>query len=47
MKFRARGDADGRMRALNLLGVIRIERGRLGEAEVSLAEALDLATRLR
>ena len=46
VKFRARGDADGRMRALNLLGVIRIERGRLGEAEVSLAEALDLARRL-
>ena len=33
VKFRARGDADGRMRALNLLGVIRFERGRLGEAE--------------
>jgi len=46
VKFRARGDADGRMRSLNLLGVIRIERGRLGEAEVSLAEALDLARRL-
>lgn len=45
-QFRARGDADGRMRALNLLGVIRFERGRLGEAESSLAEALDLATQL-
>ena len=45
-QFRARGDADGRMRALNLLGVIRFERGRLGEAEQSLAEALDLATQL-
>jgi len=45
-QFRARGDADGRMRSLNLLGVIRFERGRLGEAEQALAEALDLATRL-
>ncbi len=44
--FRARGDTDGRMRALNLLGVIRFERGRLGEAEQSLAEALNLATQL-
>jgi tetratricopeptide (TPR) repeat protein len=44
--FRSRGDADGRMRALNLLGVIRFERGRLGEAEQSLAEALNLATQL-
>jgi len=45
-QFRARGDADGRMRALNLLGVIRFERGHLGEAEQSLAEALNLATQL-
>jgi tetratricopeptide (TPR) repeat protein len=45
-QFRARGDADGRMRSLNLLGVIRFERGRLGEAEQSLAEALGLATQL-
>jgi tetratricopeptide (TPR) repeat protein len=44
--FRARGDGDGRMRALNLLGVIRFERGRLGEAEQALAEALNLATQL-
>jgi tetratricopeptide (TPR) repeat protein len=34
------------MRTLNLLGVIRFERGRLGEAEQSLAEALSLATQL-
>ena len=34
------------MRSLNLLGVIRFERGRLGEAEQSLAEALSLATQL-
>ena len=46
LQFRARGDADGRMRSLNLLGVIRFERGRLGEAERSLAEALNLATQL-
>jgi tetratricopeptide (TPR) repeat protein len=45
-QFRTRGDADGRMRSLNLLGVIRFERGRLGEAEQSLAEALNLATQL-
>ena len=45
-QFRGRGDADGRMRSLNLLGVIRFERGRLGEAEASLAEALNLATQL-
>lgn len=45
-QFRARGDADGRMRALNLLGVVRFERGRLHEAEAALAEALNLATQL-
>jgi len=45
-QFRARGDADGRMRSLNLLGVVRFERGRLGEAEAALAEALSLARQL-
>jgi Tetratricopeptide repeat len=45
-RFRARGDADGRMRVLNLLGVIRFERGRMGEAEQALAEALNLASQL-
>lgn len=45
-QFHARGDADGRMRSLNLLGVIRFERGRLAEAEEAMAEALNLATRL-
>jgi tetratricopeptide (TPR) repeat protein len=45
-QFRARGDADGRMRSLNLLGVVKFERGRLGEAEQSLSEALSLATQL-
>ena len=45
-QFRSRGDRDGRMRALNLLGVIAFERGRLNEAESSLGEALDLAREL-
>jgi tetratricopeptide (TPR) repeat protein len=45
-QFRARGDADGRMRTLNLLGVIRFERGRLDESEAALAEALSLARQL-
>jgi tetratricopeptide (TPR) repeat protein len=44
--FRARGDRDGRMRALNLLGVIAFERGRLPEAERALGEALELAREL-
>lgn len=44
--FRAHGDRDGRMRALNLLGVIAFERGRLPEAERSLGEALELAREL-
>jgi tetratricopeptide (TPR) repeat protein len=45
-QFRSRGDVDGRMRALNLLGVIWFERGRLSEAEEALAETLNLATQL-
>jgi tetratricopeptide (TPR) repeat protein len=45
-QFRARGDRDGRMRALNLLGVIAFERGHLDEAERNLGEALDLAREL-
>jgi hypothetical protein len=45
-QFRSRGDADGRMRSLNLLGVIHFERGRLHEAEEALAQTLDLANRL-
>ncbi len=45
-RFAERGDFDGRMRGLNLLGVIGFERGRLPEAEQRLAEALGLAYRL-
>jgi ATP/maltotriose-dependent transcriptional regulator MalT len=45
-RFAARADADGRMRALNLLGVIGFERGRLADAEAHLSEALNLAHRL-
>jgi tetratricopeptide (TPR) repeat protein len=45
-RFAERGDFDGRMRALNLLGVIGFERGRLAEAERRLTEALSLAYRL-
>ena len=45
-RFAARGDIDGRMRALNLLGVIGFERGRLAEAEQRLTEALSIAYRL-
>lgn len=46
-RFRAAGHLDGRMRALNLLGVIRFERGAPGEAEGAFAEALELARQLR
>ena len=45
-RFGARGDLDGRMRALNLLGVIAFEQGYLVEAEEYLAEALRLASHL-
>lgn len=44
--FRARGDRDGRMRALNLLGVIGFEQGRVGEAEAAWEESLALAREL-
>jgi tetratricopeptide (TPR) repeat protein len=44
--FRARGDRDGRMRTLNLLGVIGFEQGRLDDAEESFREALALALEL-
>jgi tetratricopeptide (TPR) repeat protein len=42
-QFRARSDADGRMRSVNLLGAVAFEQGRLGEAERCFGEALDLA----
>ncbi len=44
--FGTRADADGRMRALNLLGAIEFERGRLSEADRYFAEALGLARQL-
>ncbi|MGE5686742.1 MAG: tetratricopeptide repeat protein, partial [Gemmatimonadota bacterium] len=44
--FRARGDRDGRMRALNLLGVIGFEQGRLDDAEEAFRGALALAREL-
>jgi Flp pilus assembly protein TadD len=42
-RFRARADADGRMRAQNLLGAIAFENGRLDTAERAFGEALELA----
>jgi tetratricopeptide (TPR) repeat protein len=45
-RFAERGDFDGRMRALNLLGVIGFERGHMAEAERRLSEALSIAYRL-
>jgi tetratricopeptide (TPR) repeat protein len=45
-QFRARGDRDGSMRALNLLGAIHWERGYLAESERCFGEALELARQL-
>ena len=42
-RFRARGDADGRMRAENLLGAVAFETGQVGEAERYFGAALELA----
>ncbi|HMV30627.1 MAG TPA: tetratricopeptide repeat protein [Gemmatimonadales bacterium] len=42
-RFRLRADTDGRMRAMNLLGAIAFDHGRLEEAERCFGEALDLA----
>ena len=44
--FRARADTDGRMRAVNLLGIVAFEHGRLDDAERCFGEALDLARTL-
>ena len=46
VQFRTRGDSDGRMRALNLLGAIHWERGRIADAERCFGEALGLARQL-
>ena len=45
-RFGARADDDGRMRAMNLLGAIAFERGRLAEAAQAFATALRLARQL-
>lgn len=45
-RFRQRVDRHGRMRAANLLGVVRIEQGRIADAEEQLGEALALAHEL-
>jgi len=46
VQFRTRGDSDGRMRALNLLGAIHWERGRIADAERCFGEALEMARQL-
>lgn len=45
-QFRARGDRDGRMRSINLLGAIAWERGQLTDAESAWGDALELAREL-
>jgi tetratricopeptide (TPR) repeat protein len=44
--FRVRADTDGRMRAMNLLGAIAFEHGRLDDAERCFGKALELARTL-
>ncbi len=44
--FHTRADRDGRMRALNLLGVIGFELGRMSDAEAAFSGALELAREL-
>ena len=44
--YRRRGDRDGRMRSLNLLGAIHFERGNMPEAAQRFAEALRLGRQL-
>lgn len=45
-RFRSRADDDGRMRAINLLGAIDFERGRLDQSQEYFTEALRLAHQL-
>ena len=45
-QFSTRGDRDGRMRTLNLLGAIHWEQGRIAEAQWCFADALHLARQL-
>lgn len=42
-EFAGRADADGRMRAVNLIGAIAFEHGRLTDAETAFGQALGLA----
>jgi tetratricopeptide (TPR) repeat protein len=46
-QFRARGDRDGSMRTLNLLGAIHWEHGHMADAELCFSEALRLARQLQ
>ena len=46
-RFRGRGDWDGRMRALNLLGAIHWERGQIADAQRCFGEAMRLARQLQ
>ncbi len=46
-RFRARADDDGRMRTLNLLGVIEFERGNLDRSRYCFTETLGLARALK
>jgi tetratricopeptide (TPR) repeat protein len=46
-RFRVRADDDGRIRSLNLLGVIAYEKGKLHEAQQCFSETLRLARDLR
>jgi len=45
-RFHSRADDDGRMRSLNLLGVIAYERGQLDQAEKCFTQSLELARKL-
>jgi tetratricopeptide (TPR) repeat protein len=45
-RFHSRADDDGRMRSLNLLGVIAYEQGQLDQAEKSFTTSIDLARKL-
>ena len=46
-RFRARSDDDGRMRSLNLLGVIEFERGNLDRSQQCFSDTLGLARTLK
>jgi len=46
-QFRARGDADGRMRSENLLGAVAFERGEIGRRNPASEPRLALRTNSR